>query len=263
MTPEAFMSWDKAELRKYRKGRLVRGHGSRLQWKTHFILAPYDRIISQLAAEVKHGEDHDTHESRRRQEYAKRLLDLFAIEVERYKGDAPKFFSKVLTPLLIRQLKGVDDSSSHVVRAMVSNGKPPATVAQAIEFYLNTDPTDPRHIPHYRRRLINLPIAHWHLATVLGHAALGDGDSYIRFHDDHDQIMRSLKEKGYGKSGPSGIPLLNIDEVAAVVAEGLAPFFKPELDLVVHYPPFPLADTNINSKPVTSSFSPTYPVRAT
>ena len=101
MTPETFMSWENRQLRPYRMGRLVRGHGSRIQFKTYRILAPYDRIISQLAAEIEHGEDHDTHESRRRQEYAKRVLDMFATEVERYKGPEDEFYSKILTPILV------------------------------------------------------------------------------------------------------------------------------------------------------------------
>ena len=231
-------------------GRLVRGHGSRIQFKTYRILAPYDRIISQLAAEIEHGEDHDTHESRRRQEYAKRVLDMFATEVERYKGPEDEFYSKILTPILVRQLKGLHDALSHVVRAMVSQGKPPATTAQAVEFYFNIDPTHPRLIPHYRRQLINLPIARWHLATVYGVCTLGNGDSYDRFHDDHDGIMRSLKENGCGERGPSKIPLLNWEEVTAIVAEGLAPFFKPELDLVVRHLQF--LSVNSSSNPFKS-----------
>ena len=170
-----------------------------MQWTLHRIRAPYDRLISQLAAELEHGEDHDTHESRRRQEYAKRVLDLFAIEVERYRGHEDDFYSKILTPILVRQLKGVDDASSYVVRAVVSNNTPPASVAQAAEFYFNLDPTDPCHIPHYCRRLLNLPIARWHLAIVLGQALLGEGNQYEHIHDDHDSIMASLKKNRYAQ----------------------------------------------------------------
>ena len=203
--------------------------------KTYFIRAPYDRIISQLIAEVKHGEEHDAHESRRRQEYAKRLLDLFAIEAERYKGHTLKFYPKTLTPLLIRQLRGLHDASSRVVRSMVSNNEPPATPEQTIQFYFGVDPTAPSCIPHYRRNLLNLPISRWHLAIVLQTATLGDGDLYDRFHDDHNIIMQTLKRTGYPERGPHGIPLLIEDEVAAIIGEEITSFFEPELNLVVHH----------------------------
>jgi hypothetical protein len=232
LTAEKFMSWEENELRMYGIGRHVRGL-TKLVFKTYLVRAPYDHIISQLVAEVDHGEAHDTHESRRRQEYAKRLLDLFAIEAERYKGDPMDFYPKTLTPILVRQLNGVHDASSTVVEAVVSRNKPPATSEQTIKFYLGKDPTSPSLIPHYRRQLLSLPIPRWHLAVLLKATTLGNGSDYNRFHDDHYTITRSIHQSGYPKRGPNNIPLLNEDEVAAIVCEGLTSFFDSELNLVV------------------------------
>lgn len=240
LAPDTFMSWNKDELRTYKIGRQLRG-SSRIVFKTYHIRAPYDRIIAQLVAEVDHGEAHDSHESRRRQEYAKRLLDLFAIEAKQYSGNKLDFYPKTLTPVLVRQLNGLHDASSRVVNAVVSLNKPPATSEQAIKFYLGKDPTSPSLIPHYRRRLLNLPIPRWHLAIVLGVAQLGDGPVYDRFYNDHYKIMDSLHKSGYPQRGPNAIPLLSQDEVAAILCEGLTVFFNAELNLVVRRSMFPVS----------------------
>jgi len=118
------MSWKPGELRPFEVGRLIANRGKsghKVKWQTYYILAPYDRIIAQLEAENECGEAYNTHESRRRQEYAKRVLDKFAQEIKSDDINPSTFRSAVLTPILIQQLKGIHDASSETVHALVSS----------------------------------------------------------------------------------------------------------------------------------------------
>lgn len=222
------MSWECGELRQFDLG--TRGE-TVIEWKTYRILAPYDRIIAQLVLESEHGKDHASHEPRRRREYANRVLDLFAEEIKSFPGHPSMFYSTVLSPILIRQFKGVHDDLSHIVRAVIANEEDPVTVEQVVMFYLQVDPTDPFYIAMYRRQLLNLPIARWHLAVVLGLAPMHHKRHYHRFYNDHVVIMPSLIYDELDEE--TGIPLLNATEMAALAAERLEDFFKPELQLVV------------------------------
>jgi len=232
------MSWKPGELRPFEVGRLIANRGKsghKVKWQTYYILAPYDRIIAQLEAENECGEAYDTHESRCRQEYAKHVLDKFAQEIKSDDIDPSTFRSAVLTPILIRQLKGIHDASSETVRTLVSHSKQMATIQDATAFYLSEDPTNPSYIPIYRRQLLNIPRARWHLSVVMGRTDLKDpGPYYNRFHADHDKIMESLTgPNAYEEVDDSGNPLLNLTEVACILAERLEEFFEPELALVI------------------------------
>jgi hypothetical protein len=237
VTAETFLSWQAGELRLFRLGTIhpaVPGFLKRTTWKQYRILAPYDRIIAQLAAESDHGHNHASHEARRREEYANRVLDLFAKEVESLPGEAVTFYPKTLTPILVRQLRGVHDDISRTIRAVVARGSEEVTIQQATEFYLTMDPANPTYIRLYRRQLLNLPIVRWHLATILGIIHPNHKEHYDRFYTDHALIMHSLDvEDPYPNLDEDGYPLLNRVEVGALVAEGLEEYFELELAFVV------------------------------
>ena len=222
------MHWERGELRSFDVGT---PGATAAQWRTYKILAPYERIIAQLALEAEHGEKHLSHEPRRRREYANRVLDLFGDEIKSFSGDPSAFFSAVLSPILIRQFMGVHDDLSETVRAVVAKGEESATADDVVEFYLKADPTDPSYIPFYRRQLLNMPIARWHLAVVLGLIRMAHTRHYHRFYNDHVLIMESLT---YDELDPeTNIPLLNKTDMAAIAAERLEGFFRQELGLVV------------------------------
>ena len=233
------MTWEPGELRSFDIGTFGEPGGSKVTtWKTYRILAPYERIIAQLALESDVSTIHNSHETCRRGEYANRVLDLFGEEIESFTGNPSEFFSQVLTPILVRQLRGLHDDSSTTVRAVVAEGKDPATLEQATKFYLTLDPTDPDYIPLYRRQLLTLPIARWHLATVLGLIPKGHRRHYHRFYNDHVIIMQSLDVADPYPivDEATNIPYLTRTEVAAIVAERLEDFFEHELRFVVRIP---------------------------
>ena len=197
------------------------------------ILAPYDHIVAQLVAEIRLSKNADSHETRRRSAYARQVLDLFADEITKFKGDPSQFYSTVLTPLLMRWLKGLHDASSKLVLAVIGRGAEKATMEQAAAFYLTLNSTDPKHIRLYRRQLLNLPIARWYLATILKlvPTAYTGNAHYHRFHKDQNAIMKLILDRSiaYRNLDEHGLPLLNKTEAAALVATGLDDFFALEL----------------------------------
>lgn len=213
-------------------------------WNEYTILAPYDHVIDQLAAEISLSTRYDSHESRRRAAYAKQVLDLFADEYEKFEGDLANFYSKILTPLLARWLRGVYDGSSETVRAVVARGKESATLDDATRFYLKINLTDPKYIPMYRRQLLNLPITRWHLAITRGIIPFhNQGKSYMRFFNNHNRIMASRKPGTPVQFDERGIALLNGTEAAVAVAEQLENVFYHELRASVRIDQFYSADT--------------------
>ena len=73
----------------------------------YLVPAAYEQLIAQLTAEQTHAVKHNSHESCRRQMYARRVLDAFAKELlandaQPFEDRIPPecFRSKVLTPIV-------------------------------------------------------------------------------------------------------------------------------------------------------------------
>ena len=261
ITPERFMSWKRFETRtvmvgivgsKWRNGERVMEPNSPLP---SCIPAPYDRIVAQLIAEDEHAEHDDSHEAVRRQSYARRVLNSFWMEIREYRyetGPLWKFRPKSLTPLLQRQLAGVEENYSPSVRESVSQGNGTPTIEQATHFYLRDDPTIPRWIPNFRRNLIYIPEARWHLGVVLGVHAIGDPQAFEQVRRNSDLITKNIQKQAENGArnldtndeqdneysdeeeiDSVDIPRFNDLEVSVIVNERLEKFFAPELELVV------------------------------
>ena len=241
------MRWNKDELREVIVTTLVRRKGIKdpvSHEETYHIPAAYHRIVSQLGWEIDFGKGHDTHEGRRRLTYARGVLDAFGTELEQCKDTTKPamigFRSAVLTPILQRQLAGVPDAYTPFVRSAIK-GKQYAdvTIKAATEFYLTRDPTDPSNIPIYRRNLLYIPQARWHLGRLMEDTTVELSAKEVRQYyelilDNHDIIMLALRE-GYKGWDKRGYPLLTQAEEAAVVDEGLKVFFADELAELVRY----------------------------
>lgn len=152
------------------------------------------------------------------------------------------FRSKVLTPILQRQLWGIYDGYGPSVREAIpisrsatpnsDEDEPTITILDATKFYLSEDPVDPALIPNYRRNLIYIPEARWHLGVMMGkHEKVGTGAYYNKVRDNHDRIINALDEED--DSSEEGIALLRPAEVEAIFDEELEDFFRPELARVV------------------------------
>jgi hypothetical protein len=197
------MHWTKGELRDVSIG-IKPPSDAELTWSEYRIPAPYDRIIAQLLAEIKHARTDKAHEALRRQSYARRVLNSFFSEFRDYDGKPEDYRSQVLTPILQRQLAGVEGNYSASMRSAIGGMEDP-TIQQATLFYLSKDPTDPRWIPNYRRSLIYIPEARWHLATVVGAIKVGDKVGYRNVQRHHDNLMQQFNDVGKGGGGRKGI----------------------------------------------------------
>jgi hypothetical protein len=144
------------------------------------------------------------------------------------------FRSIVLTPILQRQLFGIHDAYTPYVRSTISeDNDTELTIEVVTKFYLGEDPIDPVNIPTYRRNLIYLPEARWHLGLTM--KVLGEkpepkalGLYFSKIQDHHDIIMKALKDNVI-KYDDDGFPLLSHAERSAIIEEKLELFFAEEL----------------------------------
>jgi hypothetical protein len=240
-----FLSWEKDELRtitlehsRRKKGKQRSTKGVSIEFR---IPAAYHRIVSQLVGEIVFATNNDIYEARRRQVYARQVLDFFGQELLRLKGYSPaamvNFRSKVLTPILMRQLRGTDDAYAPFVHKAVQRKHQQLTIKAATEYYFGLDPVDPMWIPTYRRNLLYLPVARWYLGFLM-HNPKGKETApqyYKRILEDHDHILEALKVTGYRGNDKNRIPLLTKVEVLSVAEEGLSLFFKDELASLVRF----------------------------
>lgn len=256
ITSDQFMSWTKGELRLIEVGVTVirqknKKRTREVVYNIRQIPAPYDRILSQLIHEDQHANTDGSHEALRRQTYAQRVLDDFWQEIKKYDGPPVKFRSKVLSPILQRQLFGIEDNYGPAVRNSIAGGPVTPTIAQVTKLYLGDDPADPDWIPVYRRNMVYIPEARWHLGIIQGKYMLGDARPYatIRSHQDYlDQTMRDeadLEDEemddvqgsndGSDNGEPTPPPPLKKAEVQMLMYERLEDFFTAELAQVVGF----------------------------
>ena len=192
------------------------------------IPAAYHRLACQLTAEIIHAKDHTGHEALCRCSYAMEVLDAFGAELSSVRIVTADFRSKVLTPILQRQLRGVPDYYTPGVSNAVASDGETVTICDATNFYLHDDPTHPRCIPSYRRNLIYIPETRWHLGYVLGKIKLGSGPQYDRIRTHQDDLMEALGEEE-SDDDDSDVPGFIGAEVTILVEEGLDDYFAQEL----------------------------------
>lgn len=232
------MEWTAGDLRDVQIGTSKKRrnkHSYEVTYEERKIRAPYDRIICQLLLEDEHGEFNVSHEALRRQAYAREVLDEFAKELRAYKGSPADFRSRVLTPILQRQLMGVADAYFPVVYVAVADDEDDSepTIGQATEFYLSEDPTDPALIDDYRHNIIFIPEARWHLGVVMGKIDRTSPASYKKIRDNHDLLMAQILKEMEDADDDDNAQTFSPSEVMVVVDERLDEFFRPELDEVV------------------------------
>jgi hypothetical protein len=239
VTTETFLQWELGELRDVQVGRKKKksrnSRSTKYIWTDHKIPAPYDRIVAQLITEAEHGKTDHGHEAVRRQSYALEVLDAFGDEITSYDGPQAAFRSRTLTPILQRHLWGVSDEYGPCVRGAVlddAEGEP--TITMATQFYLSEDPTDPGLIPTYRRNIIYIPEARWHLTTLTGSRRVGNEEDYENLWESVDLLMSSLRRETHSNSSNKGcVPELLFPDIDVIVRDYLDGFYEKELATVV------------------------------
>ena len=131
VTAEDFLSWDPKATQQIRFQLMdpkdaVNGEDPASQ--TRHIPEGYCRIVHQFICEVQLGKDCHAYEAERRMIYASRVTDEFIEEIKPFDRDGPgaNWRSKVLTPILQRQLVGISDVYSWSVnRGVMAAGYEP------------------------------------------------------------------------------------------------------------------------------------------
>ena len=108
--------------------------------------------------------------------------------------------SGVLNPILQRQLQGVNENYRPLVEKAVAKGGKKPTLEQVTKFYLVRDPVDPRWIRTYRRNLLYISEARWHLGVVMGTIAIGDEVAYAALQDRTD-VLQQQRKMDYSSDG--------------------------------------------------------------
>lgn len=270
-----------------------KGPGRGKKWKVskkteeaqrrHSRLIPqgYLRLLHQFILENQHGKKNNGHEAERRQMYARRMIDAFVEEIIPFDKHGPgaDWRSKVLTPVLQRQLLGISDmyswsTANGIMDAGYDNAdrdfeddtecftddtddevnvhklrieRPRPTITQVTRAYLEFDPLDLETLPRYRRNLLYVREMRWHLGVV----SLGNGAqvSHIDYFDatlqNQDLLLQFLHKTGSNVSEP-----LLLSELAIIVVEGHDKFYAEELCGAVCYSPPLISHSNC---PILSS----------
>ena len=233
VTGDSFMMWKPGQLHDISYGKRKKQSGNRRKWNmvTKRVPVQYARLIHQFLLEIELAKHSKAHEILRRQTYAEKVLDEFGVELNRFRGVESDFRSKVLTPILQRQLNGIPDPQGPAIRRALDpkHGKP--SIGAVTKLYLGIDPLDPAHIHSYRHNLVYIREAQWHLAIILGKADGGSEEDFIITLKHHDCIQKKMKTSSRPEGG--GFPRWNEVEVAAVVEEELDDWFERELERVV------------------------------
>ena len=241
---------------KFRK--VPKKNQSTIAWRERAIASPYVRLIQQLIIEHIHGQFDLGHESLRRKSYAARVLNSLGLELD----SAPKVLglgwrSKVLTPILQRQLFSVPDEYGPAMHAALSgyskrvsknedegessdsddddsdsdsNDKAAAvTISDATAFYLGCDPLDPSYIPMYRRNILYSRAARWHLSVEMNNFQIEDKTHFNSTLVNQDYLLAHYKEP----KSDGGIPPFTFPEVLVIYYEEIENFFAEELARVV------------------------------
>lgn len=238
---DVFFGWASGQTWEVKFGLLEGQQNPPVDFATRCIPVPYARLIHQLALEGEHGESNFAHEAQRRKNYADRVLDKVADELEGAEGiDTPDgsghlWRSKVLTPILQRQNKGVPDVyAPSIAAAVLSFNRNPTTAANkarsptvtdAAAFYLSQDPVDPLCIPVYRRTAIYIRELRWYVGVVSKAIDVKDAKAFKDSLDHQDDLLTS-KEKPAAHS--SGIPSFTGTERGVIYLAKLAKFYEHE-----------------------------------
>ena len=238
--PASFLRWENDEVAGvtvYKRFKVRNKSNTRARKKKVKIPAAYIRLIDMFNKLEEHGATNHSQEAQRRSSYAERMLEELGKEIWSTTVPGKKFRSMVLNPVMQRHRLGVPADYAPVVERVVS-GKRIPTIQDAARFYLQDDPVDPATINSYRRNIIYISEARWHLCIMLGVFSVDNPTTFHEVHTNTDTIMEDLKENPPGptKHDPDGVPAYTSKEVTLIIHEGLDKFFKDELDIDVGWP---------------------------
>ena len=196
---------------------------------TYKIHAGYSRVLLGFDRELDFVLDDKMkmEELQFRSLYLMRVLDAFVEELEkRTINDPAKFWSRVLNPIIQRQLRGVSDNNADEVKRVVGI-KP----EDAMKFYLAQDPLDPKFIVAVLKNILHITPVRISMA-VFGSGLQKHGYESAKGNTEIIGIARSTSQENDDKG-----PLLP-DELELIRREGLQNVYKNLIEASVsgHHP---------------------------
>ena len=253
---ELFLDWEKDQTLLIKVGTVHGPSNPRMCFRHRFVPVVYAQLLHQLCIEVAHAHFNKGHKAQRQAAYADQVTDLFAHEIynhmdlSRQGATASKWCSKVLTPILQRQIAGVPDAYLPSIHAGVldsedddsdldeeDNTSREMTIAEATIFYLNRDPTDPALILEYRHNLLYTRELRWYLSTLLGSIWVDDVGGFnisLFTQNELENFPQESDEEEDSDSGEVDVPPpLDTVDILVILVEGLQEFYMEELEAVV------------------------------
>ena len=218
---------------------------AKTNWKTRFLVIPYLQLVDQFTCELDHGHLSGAHEAQRRHSYAVQVMNAFGDELTEQRQlvnngpHAAAWQSKVLTPILQRQLNGISDVYAPALRAGVSpegpngsqgdddgNDKEPMTISEATHYYLGDDPLHPKFLKIYLRNLVFMQEMRWHLVMLAQEHTAGDENFFDQTVTDQDYVLEEPNKIG------QAINHLSPRECAVLAVEGIYDVVQDALGIV-------------------------------
>ena len=237
---ESFLRWGQDEVAKIlvcKRIKVLNRTGIRIKKKEMEIPAAYVRLIDMFNKLEEHGLFDHSHEGQRRSSYAERMIEELGKELWSTSVVGKEFRSKVLNPVMQRHKLGIPADYTPTVERAVSRGRQP-TIRDATRLYLEHDPVDPAAIHSYRRNVIYIPEARWHLGIMLGVIKIDNEEVFHDFHTNTDTMILDRKTNPPNpiEHNSQGVPAYTRIETEVIINEGLEVFFKDELGIDVGLP---------------------------
>lgn len=222
--------------------------------KPRWIIHPYFRVLAQLLMEIEHATYNSGYEAQRRASYAHRVLNEFGRELsgEAQLADpgpkAESWRSKVLTPIVQRQLWGVPDCYGPSVDAGVlalARGSglggeadkyegQKVTISHATRFYLGYNIGREYLYPVFRRNILYLRETRWFTAIVFQTASVSDVGFYDLTLKNQDKLMGPRPDISMGcKHSVPELPPFSPTEIEVIESEGLGDLYMYDLEYLV------------------------------
>ena len=217
----------------------------RTYWRTQFLTVPYLQLINQFMCELDHGHLSGAYEAQHRWSYVVQVMNAFGdelMEQHQLENDGPHvpaWHSKVLTPILQRQLNSVSDVYAPALRVGISpdgsngsqgdnegNDEKPMTIAEATKYYLGDDPLHPKFLKMYLQNLVFVREMRWHLAILAEQHTAGDENFFDQTLTNQDYVLEEPDEIGLA------IDHLSPRERAILAVEGIYDSVRDALGIV-------------------------------
>ena len=228
------MQWEQGEVAEVtvcKRFNVRNQNSTHIRTKEVKIPVAYIRVIEMFNKLQEHGITNPSDEAQRRSSCAERMLEELGKKIWSAKVIGKEFRSMVLNPVMQRHRFGVPADYTRTVKRVASGVREP-TIRDVIVFYLGRDPVDPAIINSYRRNILYVSEARWHLCVVLGVIAINDPCTFHDVHANTNIILLDLQKNPPGptKHDLYGVPAYTAMEVNVILHEGLDEFFRDELD---------------------------------